>query len=301
MGTEGVAVSERSYQAAAAYAPTKQGTHRRRRSRRTSPDHRAPRCASHADDDASQHRSNARTPLPQRPCSRPGVTSKTRKRTQKRRLAAILTPISKAWATDLGVELTSSRIQIHGGSGYIEETGVAQFWRDSRIAPIYEGTNGIQAQDLAMRRIPLRVAMRSVGWVRNGAGGRRLTRRRSQTDRRAPHWRRRVLGTGGDDLRGWLAEGRYNDVLAGATLFLKMMGDTPGRVDSCPSRPGCRDRTNRVRPRLPDRPDRSSASFYAEHVLSTVPGLTPPPRSPEPRACLRSTRPGSGEKGSYAL
>ncbi len=70
-------------------------------------------------------------------------------------LAALLTPLSKAWCTDLGVELTSLAIQVFGGMGYIEETGVAQHWRDARIAPIYEGTNGIQAIDLVMRKVPM--------------------------------------------------------------------------------------------------------------------------------------------------
>ncbi|MCP4305846.1 MAG: acyl-CoA dehydrogenase [bacterium] len=69
--------------------------------------------------------------------------------------AALLTPVAKAWATDLGVELTSLGIQIHGGMGFVEETGAAQHWRDARIAPIYEGTNGIQAMDLVMRKIGL--------------------------------------------------------------------------------------------------------------------------------------------------
>jgi 3-(methylsulfanyl)propanoyl-CoA dehydrogenase len=68
----------------------------------------------------------------------------------------VLTPITKAWSTDLGVELTSIAVQVHGGMGYIEETGVAQHFRDSRIAPIYEGTNGIQAMDLVGRKLGLR-------------------------------------------------------------------------------------------------------------------------------------------------
>jgi len=70
-------------------------------------------------------------------------------------LSALLTPISKGWGTDLGVDLSSLAIQVHGGAGYIEETGVARHWRDSRIAPIYEGTNGIQALDLAFRKVNL--------------------------------------------------------------------------------------------------------------------------------------------------
>ena len=67
----------------------------------------------------------------------------------------ILTPITKAWISDLGVELSSIAIQVYGGMGYVEETGVAQYLRDSRIAPIYEGTNGIQALDLMFRKLPL--------------------------------------------------------------------------------------------------------------------------------------------------
>ncbi|MBL4739981.1 MAG: acyl-CoA dehydrogenase [Sneathiella sp.] len=70
-------------------------------------------------------------------------------------LAELLTPLSKAWSTDLGVELSSIAVQIHGGMGFIEETGVGQYYRDSRILPIYEGTNGIQALDLVGRKLGL--------------------------------------------------------------------------------------------------------------------------------------------------
>ena len=67
----------------------------------------------------------------------------------------ILTPVSKAWISDLSVELTSMAIQVYGGMGYVEETGIAQYFRDARIAPIYAGTNGIQALDLIFRKISL--------------------------------------------------------------------------------------------------------------------------------------------------
>ncbi|TAK49487.1 MAG: acyl-CoA dehydrogenase [Xanthobacteraceae bacterium] len=67
--------------------------------------------------------------------------------------AGLLTPIVKAFCTEAGVEVTSLNVQIHGGMGYVEETGAIQHWRDSRIAPIYEGTNGIQAIDLVTRKI----------------------------------------------------------------------------------------------------------------------------------------------------
>ena len=69
--------------------------------------------------------------------------------------AALLTPVAKAFSTDIGIEVASLGIQVHGGMGYIEETGAAQHLRDARIAAIYEGTNGIQALDLVSRKVPL--------------------------------------------------------------------------------------------------------------------------------------------------
>jgi alkylation response protein AidB-like acyl-CoA dehydrogenase len=69
--------------------------------------------------------------------------------------AALLTPLAKAFSTDIGNEVASLGVQVHGGMGYIEETGAAQYLRDARIAAIYEGTNGIQAIDLVTRKLPL--------------------------------------------------------------------------------------------------------------------------------------------------
>ena len=65
----------------------------------------------------------------------------------------VLTPLIKAWGTEIGIEVASLGVQVHGGMGFVEETGAAQHWRDSRIAPIYEGTNGIQAADLVTRKL----------------------------------------------------------------------------------------------------------------------------------------------------
>ena len=67
--------------------------------------------------------------------------------------AEVLVPMLKAWGTDIGCEVASLGVQIHGGMGFVEETGVAQHYRDARIAPIYEGTNGIQAADLVTRKL----------------------------------------------------------------------------------------------------------------------------------------------------
>ncbi|MEE2667782.1 MAG: acyl-CoA dehydrogenase [Pseudomonadota bacterium] len=74
-------------------------------------------------------------------------------RKQYKSKADLLTPVSKAWSTDIGVFVASLGIQIHGGMGFIEETGAAQHLRDARISPIYEGTNGIQAIDLVTRKL----------------------------------------------------------------------------------------------------------------------------------------------------
>src|SRR5207244_10805819 len=81
---------------------------------------------------------------------RPG-DDQARRRAQRR--ADLLIPVVKAWCTDIGVEVASLGVQVHGGMGFIEETGAAQYYRDARIAPIYEGTNGIQAMDLIGRKL----------------------------------------------------------------------------------------------------------------------------------------------------
>ena len=74
-------------------------------------------------------------------------------RARHQALVDLLIPIAKAWSTDRGVATASLGVQVHGGAGFIEQTGVAQFYRDARIAPIYEGTNGIQAMDLLGRKL----------------------------------------------------------------------------------------------------------------------------------------------------
>jgi alkylation response protein AidB-like acyl-CoA dehydrogenase len=68
--------------------------------------------------------------------------------------ASLLTPVAKAFSTDIGIEVASTGVQVHGGMGYVEETGAAQHMRDARIFAIYEGTNGIQAIDLVTRKLP---------------------------------------------------------------------------------------------------------------------------------------------------
>jgi alkylation response protein AidB-like acyl-CoA dehydrogenase len=76
-------------------------------------------------------------------------------RARQEKLDALLTPLAKIWLTDTGVEVTSIAMQVFGGMGYVEETGVPQLYRDARITPIYEGTNGVQALDLVTRKLTM--------------------------------------------------------------------------------------------------------------------------------------------------
>ncbi len=76
-------------------------------------------------------------------------------RTRAEGEAALLTPLSKSFGSDAGVDVASEGVQVHGGMGFIEETGAAQYYRDARINPIYEGTNGIQCIDLVRRKLPM--------------------------------------------------------------------------------------------------------------------------------------------------
>jgi hypothetical protein len=151
-------------------------------------------------------------------------------RAARNELVELLTPISKAWGTDLGVELTSLAVQVYGGIGFIEEAGVAQHYRDIRIAPIYEGTNGIQAIDLVGRKLGLRGGgvladfLASIdataGAARDAGGELRLLGQRlaeaNDTLRAAAEWLREH---GADDPA---------DALAGATPFLRMAGLVTG-------------------------------------------------------------------------
>ena len=143
----------------------------------------------------------------------------------------ILTPITKAWISDLGVELSNIAIQVYGGMGYVEETGVAQYLRDARIAPIYEGTNGIQALDLMFRKLPLD----------NGQAMQRLLsdvnkviEEMKQDDEElismAEKLEKEVNTL--SEITLWLGskmlEGELVDASAGATPYLKMFGQVLG-------------------------------------------------------------------------
>ena len=143
--------------------------------------------------------------------------------------ASLLTPVAKAFSTDIGTEVASLGIQVHGGMGYIEETGAAQHYRDARIAAIYEGTNGIQALDLVSRKVPLdggktvalyikelRRTVKSVQSSNAPAFGETAARLGEAVDslERATHW--------------LLAQKSSDTAFAGATPYLRLFGNAAG-------------------------------------------------------------------------
>jgi alkylation response protein AidB-like acyl-CoA dehydrogenase len=144
---------------------------------------------------------------------------------------ALLTPVAKAFSTDAGVEVASIGVQIHGGMGFIEETGAAQYYRDARILPIYEGTNGIQSIDLLTRKLPLqggKVVADYIGELKEvaeqvrasnrpefGRMGERLAEANAALET-ATRWMLQAL------------QSRPDAALAGATPYLRLFGLAAG-------------------------------------------------------------------------
>ena len=149
VGLQGVGIAERATQRAVDYALERvQG----QRDRQPAVDRRASRRAADAAADARADDGRAGADLL---CVRARSTGRGRATSDAGARAEVLTPLAKAWGTDVGCEVASLGIQVHGGMGFVEETGAAQHLRDARIAPIYEGTNGIQAADLVGRKLGL--------------------------------------------------------------------------------------------------------------------------------------------------
>jgi 3-(methylthio)propanoyl-CoA dehydrogenase len=196
-------------------------------------------------------------------------------REQQQKLADLLTPLSKAWSTDLGVEMTSLAVQVHGGMGYVEETGVAQHFRDARIAPIYEGTNGIQALDLVGRKLP----------YDGGAFVKGFLADQREIVSSLPDELTAVAGPLDDALdvlertTDWIFAHREspNDVFAGATPYLRIFGTVVGGLYLAKGAAAAQ--------RLLDAGDTGTfdadylqaritvARFYAEQLLPQVHGL----------------------------
>jgi acyl-CoA dehydrogenase len=176
--------------------------------------------------------------------------------------ASLLTPVAKAFSTDIGIEVTSLGVQVHGGMGFIEETGAAQLFRDARIAAIYEGTNGIQAIDLVTRKLPLsggaavaaaiadlRGSVEAVAASNDPAFGWTAVRLEEAVESlaRSTEW---LLGR---------RDGEADAALAGATPYLRLFGLTAGGCLLANEALGARRRGEEAAPRL------ALARFFAEN------------------------------------
>ncbi|MFN3511702.1 MAG: acyl-CoA dehydrogenase [Phenylobacterium sp.] len=187
-------------------------------------------------------------------------------RTTARQRQELLTPIAKAWSTDIGVEVASLGVQVHGGMGFIEETGAAQHYRDARIAPIYEGTNGIQAIDLVGRKVPMEdgavmdalcAEMHACAAELQGAAGLEAVGARLEAGVAAL-----------ERATDWLLAHRGTEALAVATPYLKLAGDVIGGWvlgKQALALAGGDDDWSRSKGAL--------ARLYAGQVLAQAPGL----------------------------
>ncbi|HVV42395.1 MAG TPA: acyl-CoA dehydrogenase [Nitrobacter sp.] len=186
---------------------------------------------------------------------------------------ALLTPIAKAFSTDIGNEVASLGVQIHGGMGFIEETGAAQHYRDARITPIYEGTNGIQAIDLVTRKLG----------ANGGESVWALLDELSAVIKRVEESNDPAFGTTGAKLREalgsleraskWLLEritSAPNDALAGATPYLRLFGTTLGGCKLAEEALAARGLGDQI-----GHPKRyvALARFFAENVAVQAGGL----------------------------
>ncbi|MBB3018849.1 butyryl-CoA dehydrogenase [Microvirga lupini] len=156
VGLQGVAIAERAYQQALGYA------NERRQGRAIGAAEGMSPIAVHPDVQRNLLTMKALTAAARAICymtaeaiDRAHLEEDPARRKKANERASLLTPVAKAFSTDIGVEVASIGVQVHGGMGFIEETGAAQHFRDARIAPIYEGTNGIQAIDLVTRKLLL--------------------------------------------------------------------------------------------------------------------------------------------------
>lgn len=231
VGVEGVAIAERAYQQALAYALD------RRQGRSPWTGEAGAPIFDHPDVRRTLSVMKARIEAGRGICLSTGVAadlakhaaSEDEKRFWKGR-EDLFTPIAKAWSTDMGVEVASLGVQVHGGMGFVEETGAAQHYRDARIAPIYEGTNGIQAMDLVGRKLgqdggeaaraviaEMTVTLADLKHVFEGKPVERFAAA-IEAVRDATLW---LLDRKSDP-------NAADDVLAGADAYLKLMGDVIG-------------------------------------------------------------------------
>jgi len=209
--------------------------------------------------------------------ARHGATPELREEAKARE--ELLTPLSKAWCTDMAVDVASIGVQVHGGMGFIEETGAAQYYRDARITPIYEGTNGIQAIDLLGRKLSLN----------GGAAVRSFLDEVRQTVERCASRAGAVQSIGGElaaalaaceAATAWLQQCMRtspNQALPGATPFLRMMGLLAGAHYLAIGALAAEEQLTRSGADKPFLTARVAvAQFFAEQILPQAAGLLGP-------------------------
>lgn len=274
VGLEGVAVGEAAYQAAFEYAQE------RKQGRAEGVDGPAP-ILHHADVRRTLTTMRARVAAARAICYACGVAADlavTAPDEQARHAAKLredlLTPIAKAWSTDMGVDVASLGLQIHGGMGFMNETLAAQLYRDARIAPIYEGTNGIQAIDLVGRKLSgtngesMRLILGDIDATIREARATNEPQLVQIADR---------LRAGADALReatDWMLaamkERDQDKALAGATAYLTLAGDVIGGHYLTRAATAARSGDPAARAR-----NLALAGFFAETSLASAPGRVP--------------------------
>lgn len=180
--------------------------------------------------------------------------------------AALLTPLAKAFSTDIANEVASLGVQVHGGMGFVEETGAAQYLRDARILPIYEGTNGIQAIDLVTRKLTLDGGSPVTSLLSELAASIAHVRasRRSELGHTAERLTEALAALQSATL--WMAQtlpGNLEKALASATPFLRLMSLTAGGVYLAKG----------ALMRAAASPYVAIARFFAENLLTETRGL----------------------------
>jgi hypothetical protein len=178
--------------------------------------------------------------------------------------ANLLTPLAKAFSTDVGVDVASLGVQVHGGMGFIEETGAAALYRDARIAPIYEGTNGIQAIDLVVRKLPLGGGEHVHGYIAElKAVADEVRTSNLQGFGRTAETLDRALEDVSEAtrfLQKLLTDGRLDEAQAGATPYLRLISLAAGGAYL--ARGGLAEQ-NRI----------ALCRFFAENLLGEVSAL----------------------------
>jgi alkylation response protein AidB-like acyl-CoA dehydrogenase len=269
VGTQGVAIAERAYQQALAFSLE------RRQGRSAWTGESSAPLFDHPDVRRTLTLMKAKIEAARGICLSTGVAADLARgaATEEDRKAAklreeLLTPIAKAWSTDIGVEVASQGVQIHGGMGFIEETGAAQHYRDARITPIYEGANGIQAIDLVGRKLGLGEGQ-AIGDLMDDI--RDTIDLLKASDLTLVGSRLEAALNATADVTAWLIERRARampDALSGATAYQKMLGDVVGGWMLAKGALAASGEADAAW----GESKRALARIYAEAVLAQVPG-----------------------------